>query len=502
MSDDDQIVRQRTGDVVEPTNITTSSTTSNIINIDTQDDVLNNKKQTSDDDDDDEPIDPIKPDFEATEKLHQGTSHVPPIIDFLNKFLPPRWVNWTVRLFTGLLLISGFTLLIYLGPLALVLMVLAIQLACFYEIINIGYLVYRSHDLPWFRLLSWYFLFTSNYYLFGESLIARFRLLLAKEDFLQPWITHHQFISFSLYCAGIVAFVLSLVKRHYIKQFTLFGWTHVTLLIFVTSSYFCIENIFNGLIWFLLPVCLVICNDVMAYVFGFFYGKTPLIKLSPKKTWEGFIGGGLSTILFSILLSYILLKYDYFVCPIEWDDTKGSLTMNCTRNPVFIAQIYDLPKYLLFLPIRQITWYPFLQHCLIISIYTSVVGPFGGFFASGFKRAFKIKDFGDLFPGHGGVVDRFDCQLIIGTFVLFYYNSFVRTHSPVSLLPKIYILPPNAQILFYRLLTDGLYKRGLLPNQLVVAVNEYLPSPSGSSSTTLRPTSSSSSSSPMNDVEV
>lgn len=54
-------------------------------------------------------------------------------------------------------------------------------MACFYEIINIGYLVYRSHDLPWFRLLSWYFLFTSNYYLFGESLIARFRLLLAKE---------------------------------------------------------------------------------------------------------------------------------------------------------------------------------------------------------------------------------------------------------------------------------------------------------------------------------
>lgn len=111
------------GDVVEPTTITASSTTSNTINIDTQDNVLNAKKQTSDDDDDDEPIDPIRPDFEAAEKLHQGTSHVPPIIDFLNKFLPPRWVNWTVRLFTGLLLISGFTLLIYLGPLALVLMV-------------------------------------------------------------------------------------------------------------------------------------------------------------------------------------------------------------------------------------------------------------------------------------------------------------------------------------------------------------------------------------------
>ncbi|CAH8607126.1 unnamed protein product [Heterobilharzia americana] len=150
--------------------------------------------------------------------------------------------------------------------------------------------------------------------------------------------------------------------------------------------------------------------------------------------------------------------------------------MNCTRNPVFIAQTYNLPKVLFFLPVRQFTWYPFLQHCLIISVYTSVVGPFGGFFASGFKRAFKIKDFGDLFPGHGGVVDRFDCQVLIGTFVLFYYNSFVRIHSPVSLLPKIYILPPNEQILFYRLLTDGLYKRGLLSDQLMNTVNNLLPS--------------------------
>lgn len=78
------------------------------------------------------------------------------------------------------------------------------------------------------------------------------------------------------------------------------------------------------------------------------------------------------------------------------------------------------------IPFRQFTWYPFLWHVLVIAIYCSVVGPFGGFFASGFKRAFKIKDFGDVFPGHGGVVDRFDCQFLVGVFVTIYYNSFVR----------------------------------------------------------------------------
>jgi phosphatidate cytidylyltransferase len=52
---------------------------------------------------------------------------------------------------------------------------------------------------------------------------------------------------------------------------------------------------FEALIWFILPILMVVMNDVMAYMFGFFFGKTPLIKLSPKKTWEGFIGGAVST---------------------------------------------------------------------------------------------------------------------------------------------------------------------------------------------------------------
>jgi phosphatidate cytidylyltransferase len=46
-----------------------------------------------------------------------------------------------------------------------------------------------------------------------------------------------------------------------------------------------------------------------------------------------------------------------------------------------------------------------------MACFASLVAPFGGFFASGFKRAFNIKDFGDSIPGHGGMTDRMDCQL-------------------------------------------------------------------------------------------
>ena len=57
---------------------------------------------------------------------------------------------------------------------------------------------------------------------------------------------------------------------------------------------------------FLAPVAMIICCDVMSYMFGFFFGKTPLIKLSPKKTWEGFIGGAFSTVLFGIAVYFFL----------------------------------------------------------------------------------------------------------------------------------------------------------------------------------------------------
>jgi hypothetical protein len=49
----------------------------------------------------------------------------------------------------------------------------------------------------------------------------------------------------------------------------------------------------------------------------------------------------------------------------------------------------------------------------------------GGFFGSGFKRAFKMKDFGDTIPGHGGVTDRFDCQMIMAMFAYLYYWNYV-----------------------------------------------------------------------------
>jgi phosphatidate cytidylyltransferase len=126
------------------------------------------------------------------------------------------------------------------------------------------------------------------------------------------------------------------------KQFSLFAWTHVALLIVVTQSYLIIQNVFEGLIWFIVPVSMIVCNDVMAYMFGFFFGKTPLIKLSPKKTWEGFIGGGFATVVFGLVSSYFLCRYQFFVCPIEYSETAGKIVMECEPSYLFRLQEYTI----------------------------------------------------------------------------------------------------------------------------------------------------------------
>ncbi len=63
-------------------------------------------------------------------------------------------------------------------------------------------------------------------------------------------------------------FVMNLKRHHYKFQFTQFAWTHMTLLLVVVQSHFIINNIFEGMIWFVLPASLVVVNDIMAYVFG------------------------------------------------------------------------------------------------------------------------------------------------------------------------------------------------------------------------------------------
>ncbi|XP_028921665.1 phosphatidate cytidylyltransferase 2 [Ornithorhynchus anatinus] len=380
--------------------------------------------------------------------------------------LSSRWKNWWVRGILTLAMIGFFFVIIYLGPLVLMVIVMCVQIKCFHEIITIGYNVYHSYELPWFRTLSWYFLLCVNYFFYGETVTDYFFTLVQREEPLRILSRYHRFISFALYLTGFCMFVLSLVKKHYRLQFYMFGWTHVTLLIVVTQSHLIIHNLFEGMIWFIVPISCVICNDIMAYMFGFFFGRTPLIKLSPKKTWEGFIGGFFATVVFGLLLSYVMSGYRCFICPVEYNSDTNSFTVDCEPSQLFRLHDYSLPAGLRTLVGREtVRMYPFQIHSVALSTFASLIGPFGGFFASGFKRAFKIKDFANTIPGHGGIMDRFDCQYLMATFVNVYIASFIRGPNASKLIQQVLTLRPEQQLHIFATLKAHLLDKGVLGAQ-------------------------------------
>jgi phosphatidate cytidylyltransferase len=103
--------------------------------------------------------------------------------------------------------------------------------------------------------------------------------------------------------------------------------------------------------------------------------------------------------------------------------------LNCTPNPVFIPHTYHTPTWLPPQLHHSFVIAPMQFHILVFATFASLIAPFGGFFASGLKRTFKIKDFGESIPGHGGITDRMDCQFIMGFFAFMYYQSFIAVHK-------------------------------------------------------------------------
>ena len=238
-------------------------------------------------------------------------------------------------------MIGGFFTALFSGHLYIIAIITGIQIVSFKEVIAIANVPSKAKNLRFTRSLNWYFLGTTMYFLYGESVIYYFKHILLVDKVLLPFATHHRFISFMLYvigkphvheiCSrpwrkgtiadsettGFVFFVGSLQNGHYRFQFTQFAWTHMALYLIVVQAHFVMNNLFEGLVWFFLPASLVITNDIFAYICGMAFGRTQLIKLSPKKTVEGFVGAWICTIVFGFGVINVLMRYKYFICPVN-----------------------------------------------------------------------------------------------------------------------------------------------------------------------------------------
>jgi phosphatidate cytidylyltransferase len=133
-----------------------------------------------------------------------------------------------------------------------------------------------------------------------------------------------------------------------------------------------------------------VLTDTFGYFTGMLFGKTPLApKISPKKTIEGAIGGTLTTAIVALLLSY------YF--------ENASIGV----------------EYIIVIPIDQ------KLSILVFFVFASIVAQIGDLLMSSVKRQFNVKDFSNVFPGHGGVLDRFDSMLLTSLFMIIFSKIMV-----------------------------------------------------------------------------
>ncbi|KAK4434074.1 Phosphatidate cytidylyltransferase 1 [Sesamum alatum] len=369
-------------------------------------------------------------------RRRRGPNEVPPEADKANGSHllvndRNKYKSMLVRAHSSVWMIGGFAFIIYMGHLYIWAMVVVIQIFMAKELFSLLRKAHEDRRLPGFRLLNWHFFFTAMLFVYGRILSQRLVNTVTTDKVLYKIVSrlikYHMVTCYFLYIAGFMWFILSLKKKMYKYQFGQYAWTHMILIVVFTQSSFTVANIFEGIFWFLLPASLIVINDIAAYIFGFFFGKTPLIKLSPKKTWEGFIGASVATMISAFLLANVLGRFQWLTCPRK-DLSTGWL--QCDPGPLFKPETFAVPEWFPeWFPWREISVLPVQWHALCLGLFASIIAPFGGFFASGFKRAFKIKDFGDSIPGHGGMTDRMDCQMVMAVFAYIYHQSFVVPQS-------------------------------------------------------------------------
>jgi phosphatidate cytidylyltransferase len=180
----------------------------------------------------------------------------------------------------------------------------------------------------------------------------------------------------SVICAVCLLFLQN-TERNIMKWlWTMGGIIYIGLMLSFWGE---LRSLDQGMQWVLWTVVVIMACDIAAFFSGRKWGRHALApNISPKKTWEGAVGGALASIILGLLLNLV------FILPVSW-------------------------------------W-----EVLILSLIVSLLGQAGDLVESVFKRNIGIKDSGHFFPGHGGVLDRIDSYIFTGVLVYYYIIFFVH----------------------------------------------------------------------------
>lgn len=184
------------------------------------------------------------------------------------------------------------------------------------------------------------------------------------------------FVCFALYLLlSVVLFGKAEIKKLYMTGFVDIAVSASFSMLAVIRTHYSVWGVF-------LPFLFAWITDSGAYFAGMALGKHKLVPaLSPKKTVEGSIGGIILCVICSLLYMYIASVY--------------------TSNMSYVG-LWNSGNYLLM---------------IIVSAAASVISQLGDLALSAIKREFNIKDYGNILPGHGGILDRFDSLVFVAPFV-------------------------------------------------------------------------------------
>jgi len=237
--------------------------------------------------------------------------------------------------------------------------------------------------------------------LFGISITLLIFLSALFQDFqlsiFEKMLNFSLWFNFSLFF-GFIGLLCFLVFN---EKFDIDDFGRISLAILYvgigTSSIVLLKNFESSLVMYLFLT--TVLTDVFAYIIGIKFGKHKLSeKISPKKTWEGAIGG---TLIATIITTILALNY-------------GTIFKTNFINENGYKSVFDGIQF-----IYNLNFSFKILIVVAITLTLSIVGQIGDLVASKIKRFYGQKDFGSIFPGHGGMLDRFDSAFLASSvFVL------------------------------------------------------------------------------------
>lgn len=237
-----------------------------------------------------------------------------------------------------------------------------IHILCFKEYIQLINKMLPEQRLP--SLLALPLIIMSTYAVLAYKLVSYKYLGKANVQ-----LDMEHFINIQVGIGFLLLFLLATTsKKTSVLSFigSAFGIIYITVPMILLSHMYSID--------YRIPLALILMiwsNDTMAYIVGSFIGKTPFSPISPKKTWEGTLGGALLTLVAAAIVGYTSHQY------------------------------------------RIIDW-------VALALCATIAGTLGDLVESKLKRLAGVKDSGNIMPGHGGALDRFDSLLVAIPFAYAY----------------------------------------------------------------------------------